>query len=101
MEFSTHTRTSPLPVCHLLDDLSDTATKHGIYTVFKLKYPYKSSQFEHLLNLYFFHNGQGEVPRAHKELLNQDNFGKDWTQSQVFWLYMGSVWYFNEGAHSQ
>lgn len=28
MEFSTHTRNSPMPVCHLLDDGSVTSTKH-------------------------------------------------------------------------
>lgn len=37
MEFSTHTRNSPLPGCHLLDDGSVTSTKHEDikYIIFK------------------------------------------------------------------
>lgn len=60
MEFSTHTRNSPLPVCHLLDDGPDTSTKHERYTVCNLNRPYKSSQSECLLCLPFF----SHMPRA-------------------------------------
>lgn len=58
LEFSTHTRNSPSPVCHLLDGGSDAFTNGGRYTLCYLFHRYKSSQCQ--LCLPFFTH----MPRA-------------------------------------
>lgn len=60
VEFSTHTTSVPLPVCHLLDDGLDTFTKHRRYAGCNLHHSHKSSQSRCLLCLPFF----SHMPRA-------------------------------------